>query len=157
MALSDDGSPSPENRAVETIDDDVRRAIQDRVAQEPFARKLGLRLVDLDAGYARVEMDVASDMANIFDMFHGGAIFSLMDEAFQVACNSHGTVAVALNVSISYLSAPEMGSRLIAEAREIHKTAKTAHYAIQVTDDRGKLVASCQALAYRKGTPLPFL
>jgi acyl-CoA thioesterase len=139
------------------MDDAVRRSIEERVRQEPYARKLGLRLVDVESGYARVEMDVTPEMANLFGMFHGGAIFSLMDEAFQVACNSHGTLAVALNVSISYLAAPEEGRCLTAEAKEIHRTAKTGHYAIQVTDDTGKPIASCQALAYRKGTPLPFL
>jgi len=28
-------------------------------------------------------MDFTDDMANIFDMTHGGAIFSLIDEAFE--------------------------------------------------------------------------
>jgi acyl-CoA thioesterase len=135
----------------------VREAIRARVAGEPFARKLGLRLVEVKEGFARVEMDVAEDMANVFGMVHGGAIFSLMDEAFQVACNSHGSMAVALNISISFHAAPNMGCRLIAEAHEIHRTSRTGHYAIRVTDDTGRLIASCQALAYRKGKPLPFL
>ena len=139
------------------MDDAVRRSIEERVRQEPYARKLGLRLVDVGSGYARVEMDVTPEMANLFGMFHGGAIFSLMDEAFQVACNSHGTLAVALNVSVSYLATPEVGRCLTAEAKESHRTAKIGHYAIQVIDESGKLIASCQALAYRKGTPLPFL
>jgi acyl-CoA thioesterase len=139
------------------LDDSVGKAIGDRVAQEPFARKLGLRLVEFAEGYARVEMDADPELTNIFGMFHGGAIFSLMDEAFQVACNSHGTMAVALNVSVSYLASPALGARLTAQAREINRTSKTALYEIHVTDDEGKLLASCQALAYRKADPLPFL
>jgi acyl-CoA thioesterase len=66
-------------------------------------------------------------------------------------------VAVALNVNISYLAPPKMGSRLTAEAREIHCSRKTALYDIRVVDDQGKPIAACQALAYRKGDPLPFL
>ena len=80
-----------------------------------------------------------------------------VDAAFEMACNSHGTVAVALNMSISYLTTPEPGSRLTAEAREVHLTRRTAHCEVKVTDDQGRVIATCQALAYRKGDPLPFL
>ena len=52
---------------------------------------------------------------------------------------------------------PAPGSRLSAEAREYGRTRKTATYEIKVTDGDGTLIAVCQALAYRKGTPLPFL
>jgi acyl-CoA thioesterase len=139
------------------MDPAVKAALMARAGREPYARRLGLRVVDLDAGYARVEMDVTAEMANVFETCHGGAIFSLMDEAFQLACNSHGTVAVALNVDISYLAPAQMDSRITAEAREIHRTRKTALYDIRVSDHRGKAIAACQALAYRKGDPLPFL
>jgi acyl-CoA thioesterase len=46
---------------------------------------------------------------------------------------------------------------MTAEAREINRTTRTALYEIKVTDDGGRLLATCQALVYRKGTPLPFL
>lgn len=134
-----------------------RRAFLAQVEAEPYARKLGLRLVDVQEGYARVEMDLTPDMTNILGTIHGGAIFSLVDEAFQVASNSHGTVAMALNMSISFLAAPAPEIRLTAEATEFHRTRKTAHYEIRVTDDQGKLIATCNALVYRKSEPIPFL
>ena len=93
----------------------------------------------------------------MFGMAHGGAIFSLLDAAFEVASNSHGTMAVALNMNINYLASPAPGARLTAEAAEINKTRKTATYDIRATDDTGKLLATCQALVYRLDKPLPFL
>jgi acyl-CoA thioesterase len=114
-------------------------------------------LIDLDAGYSKVEMTFTPDMENIFGMAHGGALFALIDEAFETASNSHGTMAVALNLNTTYISSPSPGSRLTAEAREFSRTAKTANYDIRVTDEKENLIASCQALVYRKGTPLPFL
>ena len=135
----------------------VREAIFRQVRREPFAEKFGLRLIALESGYSKVEIDFTPDMENIFGMAHGGALFALIDEAFETASNSHGTMAVALNMNISYLSSPAAGSRLTAEARELNRTRKTAVYDIQVTDDRNRLVASCQALVYRKEAPLPFL
>ena len=139
------------------MDEKIRAAIFKQVEKEPFARKFGLKLVDLDAGYSRVEMAFTPDMENIFGMAHGGALFALIDEAFETASNSHGTMAVALNLNISYLASPASGSRLTAEAKELNRTHKTALYDIRVTDDQNRLIASCQAMVYRMGKPLPFL
>ena len=139
------------------MDERVRRAITKQVEKEPFAQKFGLRLVALDEGYSRVEMIFRSDMENIFGMAHGGALFAVIDEAFETASNSHGTVAVALNMNVTYISSPSPGSKLIAEAREFSRTSKTASYDIKVLDAENNLIASCQALVYRKGQPLPFL
>ncbi|NPU84512.1 MAG: hotdog fold thioesterase [Syntrophaceae bacterium] len=139
------------------MDEKVREAIFRRVEKEPFARKFDLKLLDLAEGYSKVGMTFTQDMENIFGMAHGGAIFALIDEAFETASNSHGTMAVALNMGISFLATPGPGAVMTAEAREINRTARTAVYDIKVTDDGGRLLASCQALVYRKGTLLPFL
>jgi acyl-CoA thioesterase len=135
----------------------IKEALFRQVAEEPFGRKFGLRLTDLGEGTSRVEMALTPDMNNIFGRAHGGAIFALIDESFQTACNSHGTVAVALSMSLTYITSPAPGSRLTAEAREYGRTRKTATYEIKVTDEHGNLIAVCQALAYRKGIALPFL
>ena len=139
------------------MDEKVKKAIFRQVEKEPFAQKFGLKLIDLDEGFSRVEMTFTPDMENIFGRAHGGALFALIDEAFETASNSHGTVAVALNLNITYLSSPSPGSKLTAEAREFSRTRKTANYEIKVFDDRGNLTVACQALVYRKENPLPFL
>lgn len=139
------------------MDEKVREAIQRRVREEPFARKFGLKLAGLDLGYSRVEMIFTPDLENIFGMAHGGAIFALIDEAFETASNSHGTVAVALNMTVNYVAAAAPGSRLTAEAREICSTRRTASYDIRVHDQENRLIAFCSAMVYRKGVPLPFL
>lgn len=139
------------------MNDETKEAIFRQVEDEPFAAKFGLKLVALDEGYSKVEMKFTHDMENIFGRAHGGALFALIDEAFETASNSHGTIAVALNMNIAYLSSPSKDSRLIAEAKELSLTHKTATYDIKVFDEREKLIASCQALVYRTGKPLPFL
>lgn len=139
------------------MDEKIRSSIFKQVEKEPFGKKLGLKLVDVEEGYAKVEMVFSSDLENMFGMAHGGAIFALMDEAFEVASNSHGTMAVALNMNINYLASPAKGSKLTAEAKEINKTKKTAVYDIAVTDGNNNIIAACQALVYRMEKPLPFL
>ncbi|OGP90024.1 MAG: thioesterase [Deltaproteobacteria bacterium RBG_19FT_COMBO_43_11] len=139
------------------MNETIRKAIFRQVADEPFAKKFGLQLIEVQEGYAKVEMVFSSDLENMFGMAHGGALFALIDEAFEVASNSHGTMAVALNMNINYLASPAKGSKLTAEAKEINKTKKTAAYGITVNDDKNNLIAACQALVYRMEKPLPFL
>jgi len=140
------------------MDQSVKEAIYRAVDKEPFSRTMNMELVSLELGHSIVEMDyVPETMNNIYDMAHGGAIFALIDEAFETAGQTDGTVAVALNVSVTYVSSPEAGTRLRAEAREVCRTKKTAVYDIKVTGRNEHLIAKCQALAYRTGKPIPFL
>lgn len=140
------------------MDPALKAAIHRAVENEPFVRTMGIRLVALDRGRAVVEMPYDPDrMANLFRRAHGGAVFALIDEAFETACQTEGTVVVALNVNVTYVAAPDVPVRLRAEARKTADTRKTATYDIRVTDDTGRLIAVCQALAYRTGKPLPFL
>ena len=139
------------------MNDKVLSAIKRQVEKEHYAQKLGLKLILLEPGHAIVEMTPSEGLENIFGMAHGGAIFSLIDEAFQVSCNAHGTVAVALNMTVTYHVPPEKNRTLRAESKEIHRSTKTGTYEIKVTDDEDRLIASCMALAYRKSEGLPFL
>lgn len=135
----------------------VLESLSREISREPFGQIFGFRLKDLKPGYALVEMDVTDRLQNSLKLVHGGAIFSLIDQAFQAAGNSHGTVAVALNMNISYFRPPQFGGILRAEAREINLTRRTGTYSIEVKDEEGALIANCQAMVYRKDNPLPFL
>ncbi|QWV95514.1 PaaI family thioesterase [Geomonas oryzisoli] len=140
------------------MDEKLKEAIFRQVECEPFAQALKMELVQLDEGFSAVEMAYDAEvMNNMFGRAHGGAIFSLIDEAFETVCQTVGSVTVALNVSVNYVASPELGARLRAEAREVNSTRKTASYDIKVHDQNGVLIAVCQALAYRTGKPLPFV
>lgn len=137
---------------------EVKKAIEQAVKTEPFARALNMELIELDKGHSVVHMTYEPDkMNNIYDRAHGGALFALIDEAFETAGQTDGTVAVALNVNVTYVSSPKPGLQLKAEANRISQTRKTASYDIKVTDANGDLIALCQALAFDTGKPIPFL
>lgn len=139
------------------MNEKVKEAISRKIEREPFAQKFGIKLLNLDEGYSKVEMTFTPDMENFLGMAHGGALFALIDEAFETASNSHGIVAVALNMNITFIAPPSPMSRLFAEARELSRTQRTAVYDIKLFDGQNNLIASCEALVYRKGTVLPFL
>ena len=140
------------------MEQNVKEAIFQAVKREPFARALNMELVELEDGYSVVNMPYDPEkMDNIYNRAHGGALFALIDEAFETAGQTDGTVAVALNVNVTYVSSPKPGSRLRAEARRESQTKKTASYDIKVTDQNGQILSLCQALAFRTGKPIPFL
>ncbi len=130
--------------------DTVRPEIRERLEDDKLARSMGIELLEVREGYSKCAMVVTEEMLNAHRSTHGGAIFTLADFAFAVACNSHGQVAVALQVSINFLEAVPSGTRLIAEGKEEALGSRIGLYRLTVKDDSGKLVASAQATAYRK-------
>jgi acyl-CoA thioesterase len=140
------------------MDAAIKRAIEAAVRREPFAVGLSATLVKLDDGYSLVRMRYEPERHdNIYARAHGGAIYGLIDEAFETASQTDGTIAVALNVNVTYLASPEPGSWLRAEACRTGRTRRTATFDIRVSEESGRLIATCQALAYRTGKPIPFL
>ena len=136
---------------------DPLAALRQAAAAEPVPKRFAMEVLAVGAGTSSVAMTVDETCLNLFGTAHGGVVFSLIDEAFEMACNSHGTIAVALNVNVSFVAPAMPGDRLVARAEELSLGARTATYDIRVTNQRGEPVATCQALAYRKRDALPFL
>jgi len=119
------------------------------VQQDQFARHIGIEMLHYGKGTAKARMEIGNHHRNSAGMVHGGAIFSLADAVFSIASNSHGTLAVAINVSISFFKATTKGT-LFAEAEEVSFNPKLATYLITVTDDTGNKIALFQGTVYRK-------
>jgi acyl-CoA thioesterase len=124
-------------------------ALRKFVNSDHFARHLGIEMLDYGPGHARAKMDIGKEHLNSAGTVHGGAIFSLADAVFSVASNSHGTLAVAINVSISFFRAARSGT-LLADGREISMNPRLATYLIDVKDQEGNAIALFQGTVYRK-------
>ncbi|MFH0811322.1 MAG: hotdog fold thioesterase [Pseudomonadota bacterium] len=116
---------------------------------DKFAEYVGIEIVEVSRGRAKAKMEITKEHLNGVNIAHGGAIFTLADLAFAVASNSHGTVAVAISASITFLKAVT-GGTLFAEAEEVSLNPKLAAYKVSVTDDSGDIVAIFQGTVYRK-------
>jgi acyl-CoA thioesterase len=121
--------------------------------RDTFAHGAGIRLLEVRPGYARARMTVTPAHWNGVDVVQGGAVFTLADLAFAAACNTAGPVALAINVSISFLRAVERGT-LTAEAREVSRTSRLSTVEVEVRDGRGAAVALFHGTAYVTRTPL---
>lgn len=121
---------------------------------DQFASRNGIELLEAAEGHACAKMDLQPHHWNALGTVHGGALFTLADFAFAAACNSHGTVAVAIEANITFMKAAIAGT-LHATAREVARNFKLGSYCVEIRNDAGELVAQFQGLAYRKKDPLP--
>lgn len=119
------------------------------IARDRFTAWLGLQIDEVGEGYCRLHYTVKEDMLNGFERIHGGVLFSASDSAFAFACNSHGLVTVALDVSITFTKPALSGDILFVEAREVHLGNKTGLYDIRTTNEKGELVCLFKGTAYR--------
>ncbi len=119
------------------------------VEKDQFARHSGIELLSVTPGRATARMSVQPYHLNGVGIVQGGAIFTLADFAFAAACNSHEPVALAVNISITFMKAVVTGT-LTAEAQEVAINPRLGTYTVNVTDEHDHVVAVFQGLAYRK-------
>ena len=123
-----------------------RQALAERIAavierEDRASRLLGMKLVEVGPGRARLSMRVTADMVNGQKVCHGGLIFSLADSSFGYACNTHNQRALAASCSIDFLAPAQLGDELTAEAQETAHAGRTRLYDVRVTNQSGELIA----------------
>ncbi len=129
-------------------------AVKRHFKEDHFAATSGVEILELRRGYARTALIIEDRHLNSVGITQGGAIFTLADLAFAMACNSGGQVAVAINTSLSFLRATTSGT-LTAEATEVSRSRRISTCTVEVTDEDGELVALFQGTAYIKSEPFP--
>jgi acyl-CoA thioesterase len=115
--------------------------------RDRFAAGAGVRLVEVGPGRAVARMTLRQGHLNGVDVVQGGAVFTLADFAFAVACNTAGPVALAIDVTISFLSATRRGT-LTATAVEVARSSRLSRVEVEVLDAAGARVALFHGTAY---------
>jgi acyl-CoA thioesterase len=110
-------------------------------ASDAASQALGMRILDVAPGRARVAMLVREDMVNGHRTCHGGFIFSLADSAFAFACNTYDAVTVAAGASIEFLAPARLGDELTAIAEEQTRSRRTGVYDVAVVNQGGERIA----------------
>jgi acyl-CoA thioesterase len=120
--------------------------------QSEFARLLGMEITEAGDGYARVIMD-GKGKNNPRGVAHGGAVFSLADQAFGIAANcGGGAPRVAVSIHIQYL-APATGS-LEAIARRVEDNGTYSTFSVMVYEGE-RVIASFDGVAILLGLSSP--
>lgn len=110
-------------------------------ADDLASQRLGMKLVAVAPGRATLSMEVVESMANGHGDCHGGYTFSLADSAFAFACNSYNQRVVGQQANITYLAPVSVGDVLTASGHEKFRKGRSGVYDIEVTNQRGELVA----------------
>jgi acyl-CoA thioesterase len=127
----------------------AERAVQALHERDRASQALGMRVVAVRPGWARLTMTVRADMVNGHDVCHGGMVFALADSAFAFACNTYNETTVAAAAAIDFLAAVRAGDELTAEAAELWRTRRNGIYEISVSNQRGERVALFRGRSYR--------
>lgn len=121
--------------------------------RDAASQAMGIRLLEVSPGSARVSMEVRADMVQGVGTCHGGYLFALADSAFAFACNTYNATTVALGCSIDYVSPARLGDRLVAHAIEQSRGSRTGNYDVRIENQQGALIALFHGKSYQvRGT-----
>ncbi len=127
----------------------AERTAEAMYSRDAASKLIGLRLVSVRPGCARLTMVVRPDMVNGHHICHGGYLFTLADSAFAYACNSYNRNTVASACHIDFLSPAREGEVLEAECQERSLAGRTGVYDTTIRNDAGTVVALFRGKSYR--------
>ena len=128
--------------------------LKDFFKNDLFAADAGVELVEGGDGRAVARMVIGPRHFNAAGVVQGGAIFTLADFAFAVACNSRGRLTTGISTTMTFVR-PATSGQLLAVAEEIHCGRTISNYLVRVSDDAGKTVAMFQGTAFRLEKEMP--
>ncbi len=135
-------------------DEFANKVVDHMMENDQFSQWLGIGVLEIKEGYSKIQMTIRKEMLNGFGIVHGGIPFSLADSAFAFACNNRNNLSVALDTSINFVKATQVGDIITAEAKEIHNGRSTGLYHINLTNQKNEIVAHFKGTCFRTGKPL---
>src|ERR1700750_2903457 len=140
---------------MDTSTDQMANSVVNHMMENDFfSQWMGVEVIAVREGYSKIKMTIRKEMVNGFGIVHGGLPFSLADSAFAFACNNRNNLSVALDVTITFMKAVNVGDVLTAEAKEIHNGRSTGVYLIDVTNQKNEQVALFKGTCFRTGKSL---
>ena len=131
---------------------DLAKKVVDKMMNgDPFSQWLGIEIMEITAGFCKLQLKVRQEMTNGFAIAHGGITYSLADSCLAFAANADGIQAVSIETSISHTKKVTKGDVLTATSKEMNKTSKTALYYITITNQDNLEVAHFKGTVYRTG------
>jgi acyl-CoA thioesterase len=126
----------------------AERVVKAMLAKDEFSQWLGIEALEIAPRRSTLRMTVRKEMVNGFGVGHGGIAYSLADSALAFACNTRGTVNVAIDNSMSYPAPVRVGDVLTARATLESESNKLGFYRIIVTNQSDVVVAVFRGTTY---------
>lgn len=111
----------------------------------PYVKHLGMQLIDIQPGVARLALPFTEEVVTIGTIVHGGAIASLIDTAAMVAAWSDAEIpakarGTTVNMTVAYLAAAQQ-EEVQAIARVLRRGRSLVYLDVEVSTASGQLVA----------------
>jgi acyl-CoA thioesterase len=130
--------------------DELALAVYHKMMEKDYCTQwLKAEPVFIKAGHCMLKMKVRKEMLNGYGILHGGIAFTFADSAFAFASNSYGRLAVSINGNIIYSKSAKEGEVLLAEAKALNISHKTADFDVNVMNEKGQIYYYFRATVYR--------
>ncbi len=127
-----------------------RRDVFQFFAEFPFFMLIGLELIEIEPGHARLSVGWRSDLCQPAGIMHGGILASLIDTSIAhsilltpvyLAAKPEGGRIVSIDLRVKFLR-PVSSGRVVCDARVTRLGRQIIHTAATVADAGGKEVAT---------------
>ena len=110
----------------------------------PFAALLGVTFTGAEPDRVTAEMTVRDDLCTRPAVLHGGALMAFADTlgAAGTILNLHeGTGTTTIESKTNFIASAPLGSRVLGEARPVHRGKTTMVWQTRITTGAGRLLA----------------
>lgn len=110
----------------------------------PFSKLIGMQLVDLEPGIAKIAIEMRDDLRQPSGVLHGGVTATLIDTAMAFAVRTHLPIDAAtatIDLTVHYLR-PHLSGRFICTANVVRAGKRIFTVSADVHNEAGKLIAT---------------
>lgn len=127
----------------------AQQVYEKMMSKDYCSQWMGIEPLEINEGHCKIKMQVKQEMLNGHGVLHGGIAFAFADSAFAFASNSYGRVSVSIQGSMNYCKSAKLGDTLIAEAKALNITYKTADFDVNVMNEDGEIYYYFRGTVYR--------
>jgi uncharacterized protein (TIGR00369 family) len=126
------------------ITTEQKQLAADSLHSQPFARMIGMRLVDLVPGEAVIEIEMRDDLRQPHGLLHGGVTATLIDTAMAYAVITRlgpDEKATTVDLTVHYLR-PHVEGKFTCTAKVVRAGKRILTLSADVVNAEGKLIAT---------------
>jgi len=119
---------------------DFQKVVDEINSTNIFGNYLGIRIDEIDAGYAKVSLDIKNEFTNPYNTVHGGVLYTMGDMAGGTAAYSYGQPVVTVDSNFHFLHAGKNVTKLIGIGKELRNGKSIGVYEVSIHDQNENLL-----------------
>ena len=126
------------------VTDEHRAMAAETLHNLPFAKMIGMRLVDMQLDMAVIKIDIRDDLRQPSGVLHGGMTATLIDTTMAFAVRTRLPIDVAtatIDLTVHYLR-PHVSGTLTCTARVVRAGKRIFTVSAEAANEEGKLIAT---------------